>query len=110
MQWILELLLYTASLCRGSGQRNSFFTPPHCLVAGGSGIPSAHCPTAQGLWVVELLLYTFSLPGGSRQWNSFRALPHHPGVVGSGSPCVRIVTAQEHGEWIHFSILPWCWE
>ena len=64
-QWAVELLLYTASLPKGSGQWKSCNALPHCLGVVGSGTPAMHCLTACGQWAVELVQHTASLPRGS---------------------------------------------
>ena len=42
-QWVVQLLQYTASLPRGSGQWNSYQALPHFPGAVGSGTPAIHC-------------------------------------------------------------------
>ena len=82
-QRILNLLLLTATLPRGSGQWKSSGTLPHCLGAVSTRIPAIHRRTAWGqgalgsgspaalchtaLWqpAVDLLLRTATLPRDS---------------------------------------------
>ena len=77
----MQLLQYTASMPKGSGQCNSRNALPHCLGAVGDGTPAMHGPTARepessgtlelyglttwGQWALEHLQHTASLPGGS---------------------------------------------
>ena len=84
-QWVVELLLYIATLPGGSGYWNSCNTLPHYLRAVGSGTPVVHCHTAWGQWAVEPVQHTATLPRGSGQWNSCTTPPHCPGLVGSGT-------------------------
>ena len=72
----MKLLLNTATLPRGSGQRNSCNALPHCVGVVGSATPAMHFHTTWGQWAVELLQCTASLPRGSGQCNTCDALPH----------------------------------
>ena len=63
----VQLLHYTASLLGGSGQCHSWNTLPHCLGVVGSGTLAIHCLTAWGQWAVQLLQHTASLPVGNGQ-------------------------------------------
>ena len=47
-QWAVGLPQCTASLPGGSGQCNSYNTPPHCVGAVGSATPAIRCLTAWG--------------------------------------------------------------
>ena len=88
-QWVVQLLQYTASLPRGSGQWNSCNELPHRLGAMGCATPAMRYLIAWGHWAVELLLCTATLLTGSGQWNSYNALPHCLGAVGSATPALR---------------------
>ena len=93
-QWGGVLLLYTASLPCGVGQRNTFCSLPHCLGALGSGTPSVPCLAGLGQWATELPL----------------SLPHCPGAVGRGASPLHYLTAW--GQWVvelllFTASLPW---
>ena len=116
-QWAVELLQYTASLprasgqwnscicntslLRGNGQRSSCNALPHCLWAVGSGAPALHRHTVWGQWAVQLLQRTASLTGGSGQCNSSSALQFQQCTASlpgdSGTPATHCLTAW--GQW-----------
>ena len=83
----------TASLPRGSGQRNSCNALRHCLGAVDTVTPAVHRLTAREQWAVQLLRRTASLPGGSGQWNPCNALPGCLGAAGSATPAMHCLTA-----------------
>ena len=60
-QWAVDLLQYTDTLLRISGQWGSFGTMPHYWGAVGSGPPSALCYAAGEHWAVDSLEYTDTL-------------------------------------------------
>ena len=107
-QWVVELLLCTATPPGGSGRCNPCNTLPHYLGAVGSGTPAIYCLTA----------------GGSGQWKACYALPHCLGAVGSGAPALHRHTAWRQwavqslqytttlpggsGQWNSCNILPHC--
>ena len=120
----MDLLQYTASLPRGSGQWTSCNTLPRYLGAAGSVPPATHCLTAWGQWAVDHLQCTASMPGGSGQWTSCNELPHCLGALGNATPAIHCLTAWGHwamqllqytapmlggsGHWTSCNTLPHC--
>ena len=73
--WAVDLLQYSATLLRISGQLGSFGTMPYCW--GGSG-------QWDSFSTATLL--------GSGRWISIKLTPHLRGALGSGSPAVHCHT------------------
>ena len=96
----MELLQYTASLPRASGQWNSCNALPHCMGAVGSGTPAYALPHRLGAVGGELLQCA-GPPAGGIGSPAQEALGAQlvqctatlPGVVGSAIPTMHCLTA-----------------
>ena len=96
-QWAVELLLFTAALPCGSGQRISCCFLPHFLRAAGNESRAEQCHTGWGQWAAGILLPTAALPWGSGQWKTCVTLSHFLGAVGSRMCATYCLTASLPG-------------
>ena len=73
-QWAVQLLQYTASLPRGSGQCNSCNTLPYFLEAGDSESPAIHCFTTRGVGSATPAMHCLTAWGGGSPTSATRCV------------------------------------
>ena len=120
-QWAVDLLLFTTTFLRGSGQWNSRNAIPYRVEAVGSATSVIHCLTAwghramqlllctttllMGQWAVQLLQYTATPPGGGGHCNSCNARAHQQG--GRGVPPERWLQSSTRAMHCHTTWVQW---